>query len=96
MPLWRRLQFDSHTHVLADARGRVERTDSSEPKKIPLPEKTARLAEQKKKLAHLEITADLEPSHALIDELSQMLEDGVLRHVPVERCTSRRQEQQTC
>jgi hypothetical protein len=92
MPLWRRLQFDAHTHVLADARCRIERTDSAEPRKIPMPEKSARLDEQRKRLGHLEITSDIEPSHQLIDEVSQMMEDGVLRHITVDKCTSRRQE----
>ena len=92
MPLWRRLQFDAHTHVLADARARIERTESTEPRRIPMPEKSARLEEQRRRLTHLEITSDLEPSHSLIDEISQMMEDGVLRHISMDKCTSRRQE----
>ena len=92
MPLWRRLQFDAHTHVLTDAKARIERTESTEPRKIPMPEKSARLDEQRRRLSHLEITTDIEPSHQLIDDVSQMVEDGVLRHISVEKCTSRRQE----
>ena len=92
MPLWRRLQFDAHTHVLADARARIERTESTEPRRIPMPEKSARLEEQRRRLTHLQITSDLEPSHSLIDEISQMMEDGVLKHISVDKCTSRRQE----
>ena len=92
MPIWRRLQFEAHTHVLSDAKSRLDRTETAEPRRIPMPEKSARLAEQRKRLTHLEITPDLEPSHSLIDYISQMVEDGVLCHISVDRCTSRRQE----
>ena len=92
MPLWRRLQFDAHTHVLSDARARIERTESTEPRKVPMPEKTARLEDQKKRLSHLIISPELEPSHSLIDDIAQMIEDGIVRHIPIDKCTSRRQE----
>jgi hypothetical protein len=92
MPIWRRLQFEAHTHVLSDAKSRIDRTDAAEPRRIPMPEKAARLAEQRRRLTHLEITPDLEPSHSLIDYISQMVEDGVLCHISLDRCTSRRQE----
>lgn len=92
MALWRRLQFDAHTHVLSDAKSRIERTESTEPRKIPMPEKSARLDDQKRRLNHLHITSDLEPSHALIDEVAQMMDDGIIKHISPERCTSRRQE----
>ena len=95
MPFWRRLQFDAHTHLLSEARQAVERTESSEPRKVPMPEKAARLDEIKKRLNHLVITPDIEPSHSLIDLVSQMIEEGVLRYIPIEVCTSRRQEMMT-
>ena len=53
MALWRRLQFDSHTAVMSDARARVERTDDSAPRRLPQPEKTARFAEQKRSQVHI-------------------------------------------
>ena len=92
MSLWRRLQFDSHTHVLSDARARIERTESTEPRRIPVPEKAERLDSQRKRLTHLEITPELEPSYALIDEVAQMIDDGILKHITVDKCTSRKQE----
>jgi hypothetical protein len=92
MALWRRLQFDAHTHVLSDAKARIDRTESTEPRKIPMPEKSARLEDQKRRLSHLHITSDLEPSHALIDEVAQMMDDGVIKHISPDKCTSRRQE----
>ena len=92
MPMWRRLQFDAHTHLLADARARTDRGEGEAPRRIPMPEKAARLEEQKKRLSHLTITPEIEPSHSLIDAISQMMEDGILRHISVDMCTSRKQE----
>jgi hypothetical protein len=50
------------------------------------------LDSQRKRLSHLEITPDLEPSYTLIDEVAQMIDDGIVKHITVDRCTSRKQE----
>ena len=92
MPVWRRIQFEAHTHVLSDARSTVERTESAEPRKVPMQEKVARLDDLRIRLTHLIIGPELEPSHALIDVISQILDDGIVKYVSLEQCTSRRQE----
>ena len=92
MPVWRRIQFEAHTHVLSDARSAVERTEGTEPRKVPMQEKVARLDDLKSRLTHLIIGPELEPSHYLIDTISQIMDDGVVKYVSLEQCTSRRQE----
>ena len=44
------------------------------------------------KLPGLEIKGHLEPSHALVDLMVQILEQGVLKYVPWSSCTCREQE----
>lgn len=91
---FRRLQFESYTMVMADAKSRVERTDESVPRRMPGPERSARLDEQVTRLPGVDIRQGNEPSHALIDSVHQMMEDGMVKHVPVEKCTCRSQELQ--
>ena len=94
MGKFRRLQFESYTMILADARSRVERTDDSAPRKMPGPERHARLQEQIVRLSGVDISQGNEPSHSLIDTVHQMLEDGMIKHLPVEKSTCRSQELQ--
>lgn len=94
MGKFRRLQFESYTMILADARSRVERTEESAPRKMPAPERHARLQEQITRLSGVDISQGNEPSHALIDTIHQMLEDGMIKHLPVQKSTCRSQELQ--
>ena len=91
---FRRLQFESYTMVMADAKSRVERTDESIPRRMPGPERSARLEEQVGRLPGVDISQGNEPSHSLVDAVHQMMEDGMIKHVPVEKCTCRSQELQ--
>ena len=92
MSRFRRLQFEAHTAVMTDAKGRMESTQSSEPKKMPFSERAARHRAQVSRLIGVTINEHVEPSHQLLDLVEAMLEDGVLQHIGVDRCTSRFQE----
>ena len=94
MARFRRLQFESHTMVLADTKHKVERNDESAPRRLPAPERAARLSAQQTRLSTVVITGAHEPSHSLIDEVQQMSEDGLVKYIPPERCTCRSQELQ--
>ena len=80
--------------VLADTKHQVERNDESAPRRLPARERAARLTAQATRLATVSITGANEPSHALIDEVQQMSEDGLVKCIPPERCTCRSQELQ--
>jgi hypothetical protein len=92
---YRRLQFESYTLFLADTRARVERSDDSVPRKMPAPERGARLTAQRGRLNSVDISGCNEPSHNLIDIVHSMLEEGMIRYLPLERCTYRGQELQS-
>lgn len=92
MPRYRRLHFECHALVLSDTKSRVDRTDESLPRKLPMPERTQRHEAQVAKLVGISITDWNEPSHTLLDMVQQQLEDAMVRHIPVELCTCRMQE----
>ncbi|CAE7502613.1 unnamed protein product [Symbiodinium natans] len=85
----RRLWFESTTQALAEMRGKVERTDTSEPVRMPLAERTQRISELQKRLVGIHWSADVEPSHKLQDLVAQMVADQSLLWLPWERLTSR-------
>ena len=89
---FRRLHFEASTMSLAELKMRVERTDDSTPKKIPLAERSNRYNEQVARLNGLDLSGDLEPSHSLVDLVFQQLEEGTLQYIPLEKCTRRSQE----
>lgn len=89
---FRRLHFEASTMSLAELKMRVERTDDSTPKKIPLAERANRYNEQVLRLGGLDLSGDLEPSHALVDMVFQQLEEGTLQYISLDKCTRRSQE----
>ena len=88
----RRAWFEAHAVSIAEVRSLVTRTDSSEPVKMPLPEREQRFQEQQKRLVGVDITPVLEPSHQLVDFCSQLKLDGMLKYIDPAKCTSRDQE----
>ena len=63
-------------------RGKVERTDASEPVRMPSAERTQCIAALQKRLVGIHWTADIEPSHKLVTDQS-------LVWIPWDRLTSR-------
>eukprot|EP00973_Karenia_brevis_P063419 8815446-Karenia_brevis.AAC.1 len=79
--------------VAADAQRKASGIDDEvRPKKLPGPERNARLDAIKDRLVGLNIAGPMEPSHALVDKLVSMQESGALRHVPWQELTSREAE----
>ena len=89
MPLVRRLVFESYTLASADLRSRVERKDDDVPRRLAQAERAARHEEQSRRLTGLDISGELEPSHALIDAVYQLHEDNALKYIRWELCTKR-------
>ena len=89
---YRRLFFESHALCLQDLRQKVERTEHSEAKVLPLAEKVERINQVKAKLSGLLITQQLEPSHQLVDKAVQQWEENRLKYLELSSCTSREQE----
>ena len=92
----RRGFFEAHTMMLAELKSRIERSEDAAPRKVPTLEKSARLAEQQRRLAPgLEITGPLEPAFALIDAVGQQKEEDLLKFLAAESCPSRDDELQS-
>lgn len=89
---YRRLFFEAHALCLQDLKGKLERTEHTEAKILPLAEKVERIQLIKQKLSGLLITPALEPSHQLIDKAVQQYEENSLRYLELTSCTSREQE----
>ena len=89
---FRRLFFESHALCLQDLRQKVERTEHSDAKVLPLAEKVERVNQIKARLPGLLITQQLEPSHQLIDKAVQQWEENSLRYIELSSCRSREQE----
>ena len=88
----RRLWFEASTAAMAELKLKVERSDATEPMRLPIAERTSRLADQKARLVGVSITPELEPSHKLIDTVCQMSLDQQLSWIPWDKLTSRASE----
>ena len=89
MAKFRRVQFESYTQMLADTKARLERTDDTVARRMPAPERAARHKDQIRRLVSVQITQDNEPSHNLLDLAQQMVEDQLIKHISLDKCTSR-------
>ena len=92
MSRYRRLFFEAHALSLEDLKSRVDRSESSEARVIPLPEKLDRIRLQKDRLVGISFTPAVEPSHSLIDRACQQLEDNVVTYIDLSKCSSRQDE----
>ena len=90
--LIRRLFFEAHTMSIADMKQRFEREDTSEPTRVPMPERIARLEAQKTRLPGLHYSSETEPSHKCVDTVFQMITDQQIIWIPWERLTNRASE----
>ncbi len=88
----RRLFFEAHTLALADLKTRFEKDGTSEPSQIPLPERIARLEQQRGRLQGVHFSSETEPAHKLVDLVFQMCQDQQVTWVPWEKLTSRANE----
>ena len=90
--LLRRLWFESHTCVMAEVKHKLEQTEESLPKKLPLVEREARRKLQVAKLTGVDLTGILEPAHSLIDYVWSLRESDTLKYVDPSKCGSRESE----
>ena len=92
--LFRALHFESTTLVVQSFRDLVTQGDaeSSSTKKVPVPEKRARLSAQRTRLGGLTIRGETEPSHQLLDLANAIYESGTMTYIPPKKCTKRDDE----
>ena len=89
---FRRLFFECHAMALNDLQSRLERSDTSEVKILPLAEKVQRLQLLKQKFSGVMLSTTLEPSHHLIDKVVHQYEENCVKLIELSACTSREQE----
>lgn len=89
---FRRLFFECHAMALKDLQSRLERSDTSEIKILPLAEKVQRLQLLKDKFPGVMLSTTLEPSHSLIDKVVHQYEENCVKLIELTACTSREQE----
>eukprot|EP00435_Cladocopium_sp_Y103_P016429 s3380_g4.t1 len=92
IPLIRRLFYEAYTLQNAELRAKIEKREDDPPRRLAQAERSSRYEEQAKRLAGLDLTGELEPSHALVDVIFQMIEDNQMRYIRWEQCTKRDQE----
>ena len=84
---YRRLFFECHAMALKEFQSRLERSDTSEVKILPLAEKVQRLD-----ALGVMLSTSLEPSHVLIDRAVHQAEENCVKLIELTSCTSREQE----
>ncbi|CAE7825729.1 unnamed protein product [Symbiodinium necroappetens] len=87
----RHLHSEATTLVVQTYRDMVthDPSDFSHTRKVPVPEKRARLDMQRRRLSGMEISGELEPSHQLLDLINQQYESGIITWVPASKCSKR-------
>ena len=89
----RRLFFESYTLTVQDVRLQLERTSDDPPRKLPQPERAARMARLATRLGTgISLKDGLEPSNRLIDAAIQCHDDDSIRYIGWGECTTRNQE----
>eukprot|EP00973_Karenia_brevis_P063913 8884316-Karenia_brevis.AAC.1 len=79
--------------LAADAqRKAVGIEEDTKPRKLPGPERNARMAAVRQELVGLSVHGIMEPSHTLVDKFVAMKESGELRYVPWKELTTREAE----
>ena len=91
----KRLYFEATTLVIASLKQSVANETSDQQvtlKKLPVAEKRARAEEQAGRLAGLNMTGELEPSHHLVDLANHILETGSIIWIAPSKCSKRDDE----
>ncbi|CAE7247216.1 unnamed protein product, partial [Symbiodinium sp. CCMP2456] len=89
--LLRDVHFEATTYVIQAFKEQAT-SDGTEAqvKRLPMPERTARAADQQRRLSGIAITGELQPSFQLVDKCNTMLETGALIWLPPSVCSKRR------
>ena len=91
----KRLYFEATTLVIASLKQSVANETSDQQvtlKKLPVAEKRARAENQAGRLAGLNMTGELEPSHHLVDLANHILETGSIIWIAPSKCSKRDDE----
>ena len=88
----RRLLFESQTYVLAQLKLAVTGDQTAGAKKLPLPEKQARLEDLKARLNGVVLEGEREPAHSLIDLCQTIYETGNIVWIHPSKCKKRDSE----
>ena len=88
----KRLVFEGHTLVLGQLRELVSDPNAAASRKLPAVEREHRLAQLRTRLVGVVLERQLEPSHELLEAMTQQKEANQLTVVQLERCTSREWE----
>ena len=86
------LVFEGHTLVLGQLRELVSDPNAAASRKLPAVEREHRLAQLRTRLVGVVLERQLEPSHELLEAMTQQKEANQLTVVQLERCTSREWE----
>ena len=87
-----RLLFEAGTFIVAELRSTLEGPTGEPSRRLSTQERSSRLQALQTKLGSFRISGQYEPSHQLVDAFSAMLADQSIRHVPLNRCSTREQE----
>jgi hypothetical protein len=90
--LFRRLYFECFTSVQAELKLRLERTEDTPPRRLAVPERSARYDIQQAKLGGLVLRGELECADSLVDEAISQFDDNRLRFIRWERCLKKEAE----
>ena len=88
----KRLLFEGHTMVLSQLREAVANPEAAHTRKLPQVERNAKMVTLRAALPGVCIEKQLEPSHSLLDLVSQQFEAQQLAYLSPDRCTSREWE----
>ncbi|CAE7214265.1 unnamed protein product [Symbiodinium sp. CCMP2592] len=87
-----RLWYEASTTAMGELKQKVERSDSAEPIRLAVAERTTRIEEQRRRLNGVHFSSDSEPSYRVTDLVFQQGTDQQLIWLPWEKYTSRAQE----
>ena len=88
----KRLVFEGQTMLLAQLREQVSNPDAGATRKLPAVEREVKMRNLRTRLVGVVIEKSLEPSHHLLDIVSQQWESKQLTYISPEKCTSREWE----
>ena len=87
----KQLAYEALTVAVAAIKQRIETPDEVG-RKLPPQEMDERLRKIREKITGFDISGDYEPAHSVVNAFAQMLDEAVLKVLPLSKCISREQE----
>ncbi len=85
----KRLLFESHTLLLSQLKETISNPEAAATRRVPQVERDAKMTAVRRELAGVVIEGPLEPSHHLLDLVSQQFETKQLQYLDPSKCSSR-------